>query len=441
MTAPCNGAVRVPGSRASSGRSASYVGTAFTKVAYKGGALYIRLPSPDGRRVRRRTTCATPRQAAALLERIDALVAGSAEPMWWPIRAVLDGLVGIDRLAEFLDPRSAGLMILKAHLDSAQPVTATDASAKPMVELVDEYEALPVHDGRSAGTVLHRRTVAQYVGYLRAAARVMPTLLHWSTARIKAHLDGMVRRSVGETAAPATHRRHLWALLAFGDFLVARQWLPTNPAAGVSPRSLRGTTRRKLIWIQHAEWVSILDRVGEGAVRDALMFMLATGAEPGTTCALTGDKVCAAGARAVLDTNRKGGAVRQRTVAVDAGFQTTLARLATVAGAGRVFPECSVAKLTTALSRVQGAVAAEGFAKHALVYPDQLRHSWACETLEAGALVHDVAAQLGHARVSTTLDCYGPGTPNQPRVARVRATVTGLLINAASTGQGCDLGA
>lgn len=410
--------------------SASYRGTAFVNVAYKGSALYIRLPSPDGGRVRRRTACATPRQAAALLERIEALVAGDVEPLWWPIQALLDGRVSIERLATFLDPRSGGLAMLKARLDSAQPTTASGKTAKPTVALVDEYAALPVHDGRTPGTVLHPRTVSQYVGHLRAAARAMPTLHDWTTAGIKAHLDGLVRKPSrggvgrgGDEVAPATHRRHLWALLVFGDFLVARDWLTANPAEGVAPRSLRGTMRRKQVWLRHAEWVAILNRLNDGVVKDALSFMLATGAEPGTTTELTGDKVSPGGSMAVLDTNRKGGAGRQRTVVVDTGYQATLARLAAVAGAGRVFPGCRVGMLSTALARVRAELAAEGFARHALVYPYQLRHTWACESLEAGALTHDVAAQLGHAKVSTTLDVYGPGRGDSRRVARVRAAV------------------
>ena len=409
MTAPSDEAVHVSVSRASDRRSSSYRGTAFVNVAYKGSALYIRLPCPDGGRVRRRTTCATPRQAAALLERIEALVARNVEPLWWPIQAVLDGRVSIERLATFLDPRSAGLAALKARLDSAQPATASAKSAQPTVALVDEYASLPIHDCRTPGTVLRPRTVSQYVGHLRAAARAMPTLHDWTTAEIKAHLDGLVRKpsrsrvTRGEDAVtPATHRRHLWALLVFGDFLVARKWLASNPAEGVAPRSLRGTTRRKQVWLRHAEWVAILDRLNDGVAKNALSFMLATGAEPGTTSELTGDKVSPCGARAVLDTNRKGGATRQRTVVVDAGFKAKLARLAAVAGAGRVFPGCTVARLTTTLARVRNAIAAEGFSKHALIHPYQLRHSWACESLEAGALVHDIAAQLGHARVSTT---------------------------------------
>jgi integrase len=79
--------------------------------------------------------------------------------------------------------------------------------------------------------------------------------------------------------------------------------------------------------------------------------------------------------------------------------------------------------LGTVLARVRDDLAAEGFAKHALVYPYQLRHSWACESLEAGALVHDVAAQLGHAKVSTTQDCYGPGRANEQRVRSARRRV------------------
>ncbi len=425
-------------SRASDRGSASYRGTAFVNVAYKGSALYIRLPSPDGGRVRRRTTCATPRQAAALLERIEALVACDVEPLWWPIQALFDGRVSIEGLATFLDPRSAGLATLKARLDSAQPASEIGMSAKPMFELVNEYAALPVHDGRAPGIVLHPRTVSQYVGHLRAAARAMPTLRDWSTAGIKTHLDGLARkpsrsgvRRGGAAVAPATHRRHLWALLVFGDFLVARQWQTTNPAEGVAPRSLRGTTRRKQVWLRHAEWVAILDRLNDGVAKDALSFMLATGAEPGTTSELTGDKVSPGGARAVLDTNRKGGAGRQRTVVVDAGFQATLARLAAVAGAGRVFPGCRVGMLSTALARVRTWLAAEGFARHALVYPYQLRHTWACESLESGALVHDVAAQLGHAKVSTTQDVYGPGRGDADRVVQARAAI--------STGSGgCD---
>jgi integrase len=79
--------------------------------------------------------------------------------------------------------------------------------------------------------------------------------------------------------------------------------------------------------------------------------------------------------------------------------------------------------LSTALALVRAELAAEGFARHALVYPYQLRHTWACESLEAGALIHDVAAQLGHAKVSTTLDVYGPGRGDAARVARIRASL------------------
>ena len=258
--------------------------------------------------------------------------------------------------------------------------------------------------------------------------RLRPKSADWTASRIKSFLDRLtVRRPpVGSArigVAPATHRRYLWALLVLGDFLVDRRYLDANPAKSVAPRSLRGTTRRKQVWLRHAEWVAILDRLPHGVVRDALEFMLSTGAEPGSTSELTGDKVSRAGASAVLDTNRKGGAARQRTVVVDAGFQPTLARLAAAAGSGKVFTGCSAAKMGTVLARVRVALVAEGFAKHALVYPYQLRHTWACESLEAGALVHDVADQLGHAKVSTTFDCYGPGRANAARVAAARAAV------------------
>lgn len=114
---------------------------------------------------------------------------------------------------------------------------------------------------------------------------------------------------------------------------------------------------------------------------------------------------------------------RQRTVAVHADYRQKLARLAQAAGPGRVFPGCTVGRLGTVLARVCGDLAADGFAKHALVYPYQLRHSWDCESLESGAFVHDVAAQLGHAKVSTTQDCYGPAQGNAERLARARAAI------------------
>lgn len=421
---------RVTDSGAAGSRFAVYRGTAFENVAYKGDAIYIRLPSPEGRRVRRRTTCTTPRQAAVLLERIDALVASDTDPLWWPILAVLEGRVSIERLAHFLDGRTGGLDALKSLLERGSDSATDPLRLTPVLPLVDAYAALAVHDAREPGMVLHPRTVSQYVGYLRAAARVMPLLSDWTTARIKAHLDALViggpcsgPQPSRVAVAPATYRRHLWALLVFGDYLVTARQLSDNPAVGVAPRSLRGTARRKQVWLRHAEWVAIIERVPHGAVRDALEFMLATGVEPGATCELTGDKVWHTGARAVIDTNRKGGAARQRTVAVDADYQQKLGRLAQAAGAGRVFPGCTVGTFGTVLARVRRDLTAEGFAKHALVYPYQLRHSWACESLESGALVHDVAAQLGHAKVSTTQDCYGPGRANEERLALARAAV------------------
>ena len=180
------------------------------------------------------------------------------------------------------------------------------------------------------------------------------------------------------------------------------------------------------MWLQHTEWVRILSTVEQGVVRDALEFMLATGAEPGATCTLTGDKVREGGALVVIDTNRKPGAARQRTMAVDADYRARLASRAEIAGAQRVFAGCSVGVLQRALDRVRCRLAADGFAKHALVHPYELRHTWACETLEAGALIHDVSAQLGHAKVSTTLDTYGPGRANSARVARAREAVVGV---------------
>lgn len=294
------------------------------------------------------------------------------------------------------------------------------------MDLIDAYAALDVHDAREPGAVLDPRTVTQYIGSMRAAALRMPVLSDWTTASIKAHLDSLVPRQPRAArggVAPATHRRHLWALSAFGDYLVKERHSTANPAARVAPWSLRGTVHRKQVWVRHAEWVAILGRLPESAVRDALEFMLATGAEPGATCELTGDKVWHTGARAVIDTNRMGSAARQRTVAVDCVFHSKLARLAAVAGAGRVFPDCREGMLATVLARVRAELAAEGFARQALVYPYQLRHTWACESLEAGALVHDVAAQLGHAKVSTTQDVYWRGRANEARVAQVRAAV------------------
>jgi integrase len=424
--APC----RTTDSGSAGSRFAVYRGTAFENVAYKGDAIYIRLPSPEGRRVRRRTTCSTPRQAAVLLERIDALVASDTDPLWWPILAVLEGRVSLERLAHFLDGRTGGLDALRSLLEQGPDSAMEQRRLTPVMPLVDAYAALAVHDAREPGAVLHPRTVAQYVGYVRTAARAMPLLSDWTTASIKAHLDALVlagpcsgQEPSCVPVAPATYRRHLWALLVFGDYLVTARHLSDNPAVGVAPRSLRGTVRRKQVWLRHAEWVAIIERVPLGVVRDALEFMLATGVEPGATCELTGDKVWHTGARAVIDTNRKGGAARQRTVAVDVDYQQKLARLAKAGGASRVFPGCTVGRLGTVLARVRRELAAEGFAKHALVYPYQLRHTWACESLEAGALVHDVAAQLGHAKVSTTQDCYGPGRANEERVALARAAV------------------
>lgn len=83
----------------SCGRRIGYRGTPFENVVCKGNSVYIRIPSPAGGRVRRRTSCATPREAAALLERIDALVCGDAEPIWWPITAVLDRSITLGRRA------------------------------------------------------------------------------------------------------------------------------------------------------------------------------------------------------------------------------------------------------------------------------------------------------------------------------------------------------
>ena len=151
-------------------RSSHYCGTPFENVSCKGASIYIRLPSPTGGRVRRRTSCATPRQAATLLDRLDALVLSDAEPLWWPIIAVLDRRVSLERLAHFLDIRTGGLAALEAL------VRVAPNSATPMMAVIDEYASLDVHDARQPGAVLHPRTVAQYVGYMRAAARVMPTL-------------------------------------------------------------------------------------------------------------------------------------------------------------------------------------------------------------------------------------------------------------------------
>lgn len=346
--------------------------------------------------------------------------------------AVLDHRISPAQLGHALDSRGGGLAALEALHGVVEMGLTNAPHLTPMMALVDAYAALHVHDARERGALLHPTTVSQYVGYMRAAARAMPTLGDWTASGIKSFLDSLTvarpRVGVGSVSvAPATHRRYLWALLVLGDFLVSKQYLHVNPAESVAPRSLRGSTRRKQVWLQHAEWVAILGRLQQGVIRDALEFMLATGAEPGSTCALTGYKVCHTGASAVLDTNGKGGAARRRTVAVDAVFQSKLARLAKVAGAGLIFNGCRAVQLTKALARVRADLAAEGFAKHTLVYPYQLRHTWACASLEAGALLHDVAAQLGHAKVSTTLDHYGPGRANATRVAAVRTVVTATI--------------
>ncbi len=113
---------------------------------------------------------------------------------------------------------------------------------------------------------------------------------------------------------------------------------------------------------------------------------------------------------------------------VDTGFQPRLAARAAAAGAGRVFPGCSVGLLGSTLDRIRSKLAADGFAKHYLIHPYELRHTWACESLEAGALIHDVSAQLGHSKVSTTQDIYGPGRANAERVNQARQLVTAAAL-------------
>ena len=46
-------------------RSAKYAPTGVPNVVYKGTSIYIRMPAPDGGRVRRKTTCTTVSEASA----------------------------------------------------------------------------------------------------------------------------------------------------------------------------------------------------------------------------------------------------------------------------------------------------------------------------------------------------------------------------------------
>lgn len=435
------GAEAGAGAPASRDRSARYASTEFPNVVYKGTAIYIRIPSPSGGRVRRRTACAVPRQAAELLGRIDALVLDEASPVWWPIKAVLNDDITIERLAHYLDnPKHGGLMALANELAAPKPAEPKVLPTAEVSALIDEYAAQKTFDAREAGATLDAETVKQYIGHMRTAAQDMRTLCEWTSDAIKAHLDGLEvkkRDSDGDwemrPVHPSTHRRHLWALRTLCDFLVRKGCLPTNPADSVAPRSMKGVSRKKLIWLTHEEWTVALDMVEEGVVKDVLEFMRATAAEPGAACALTGDKVSDDGASVVINTNRKGGETRRRDAAVDTPFRARLAARALAAGPNRVFPGVSVALLGSTLDRVRSKMALAGFAKHYLITPYELRHTWACEALENGALIHDVSAQLGHAKVSTTLDIYGPGKANAARVSEVRDRVTGGTAGTGST--------
>lgn len=422
-------------------RSAKYAPTGVPNVVYKGTSIYIRMPVPDGGRVRRVTSCTTVQEAARLLAGIESLVKGGGTPEWWPIQAVLDERMTLERVAHFLDPRTGGLPAMKAELEAG--VSRKQKAVEPtksVAEIIDEWEGLKVHAARDPGARLEPVTVSQYAGHMRTAARAMPTLVEWSTAAVQEHLDSLEVRRWNEAEEdwqmvqvhPQTQRRHLWALRSLGDFLVAKGSLPKNPADAVAPRKLKGTVRKKLVWLTHGEWVRILSHVPGGVVKDALEFMLATAAEPGATCALTADKVRADGSMASITTVRKGGETRQRDVIVDRGFRERLAARVAQAGCGPVFPGVTASRLQDALDPVRSMLAAEGFAKHYLIKPYELRHSWACEALDNGARIHDVSAQLGHARVSTTLDIYGPGKADLDRVSRVRDEVTAEAVRKAA---------
>jgi len=414
-------------------RSARYCPTDFPNVVYKGTAIYIRIPSPHGGRVRRRTSCETPRQAADLLGRINDLVRDEADPLWWPISAVLNDLTTIERLAHYLiNPKHGGLRALAAELEAPKPAEPSVLPTAEIGALIDEYASQKLFDAREAGATLDTETVKQYIGHMRTAARDMRTVCEWTSDAIKAHLDGLQvkkRDRDGDwemrPVHPSTHRRHLWALRTLCDFLVRKGCLTSNPADQVAPRSMKGVSRKKLVWMAHEEWAVPLGMVEEGIVKDVLEFMRATAAEPGAACALTGDKVSDYGASVVINTNRKGGETRRRDAAVDTPYRARLAARARAAGPNRVFPGMSVALLGATLDRVRSKMALAGFAKHYLITPYELRHTWACEALENGALIHDVSAQLGHAKVSTTLDIYGPGKANAARVSEVRDRVTG----------------
>lgn len=421
-------------------RSAKYAPTGVPNVVYKGTSIYIRMPVPNGGRVRRVTSCATVPEAARLLDGIESLVHGASEADWWPIRAVLAERTTLERLAHFLDPRSGGLPAMKAELENGVARPKPAGPTKTMAEIITEYENLKVHPGREPGSRLEPVTVSQYVGHMRTAARAMPTLAELSTDAVQEHLDGLECRRWNadeddwETVQvhPQTQRRHLWALRTLGDFLVLKGYLPKNPAEAVTPRALNGTVRKKLVWLTYAEWVRILSHVPHGMVKDALEFMLSSAVEPGATCDLTADKVRADGSVASITTVRKGGATRQREVVIDRCFRERLAVRAAEAGRGPVFPGVTVSRLQDALDPVRSMLAADGFAKHYLIKPYELRHSWACEALDNGARIHDVSAQLGHARVSTTLDIYGPGKADLDRVSRVRDEVTGEAVRKAA---------
>ena len=138
--------------RCSRKEAARYANTDFANVIYKGNAVYIRLPTPAGRRVRRRTTCATPRHARALLDRVEALVCDGVGPLWWPIVAVLETRITLERLAQALDPRSGGLTELAAQLTTTRAdADAASSGAIRIAPLIDEYEALETHGARRAG--------------------------------------------------------------------------------------------------------------------------------------------------------------------------------------------------------------------------------------------------------------------------------------------------